>query len=188
MQIVLVRHGRPKFRSGAWMRASELPGWIAAYDAAGIDPAFPPPAGSIAQAGRCRFTVCSHLPRSLESARALGIQKVDLCGALFRELDLPCAPWHTPKLPWLLWVALFRLLSLLGYAENGEPFRAGRRRAELCAERLSALAAEHESVLFVGHGGLNWLIARNLKRAGWSGPALSPLHHWEYGIYRYNAS
>lgn len=52
-----------------------------------------------------------------------------------------------------------------------------------CSERLAELASEHGTVLLVGHGSLNWFIARHLKKMGWSGPNKSPRKYWTFAVY-----
>lgn len=185
MQIVLLRHGKPKIRTDIWVSAAELGSWVAEYNAAGIDPEFPPPERAIEQVKSCPFVVCSSLPRSMDSALALGIKRVDACESLFRELDLPYASWRFPRLSLLVWAVLFRLMWALGYSANGESISEGRERAMLCAERLAEMAAEHGRVVFVGHGALMWFVARRLKEAGWSGPKKAPRRYWEFGVYSY---
>lgn len=185
MQIVLLRHGKPKIQTDLWMSAAELGAWVAEYDAAGIDSGFPPHERAIEEVKSCSFAVCSDLARSRESAVALGIERVGACESMFRELDMPYASWRFPRLPLLVWAVLFRLMWAMGYSANGESISEGRERARLCAARLAELAAEHERVVFVGHGSLIWFIARRLEDAGWSGPKKSPRKYWDFGVYSY---
>ncbi len=188
MEIVLLRHGMPKIQKAARPSAAELAAWVSEYNAAGIDLDYPPPDHVIEQARECAFVICSDLPRSKESAHALGVGGVSACDSLFREVRMPYATWRSPRLPLEIWAVLFQLMWVLGYSANGESFSAGRKRARHCAERLAELAAEHGTVLFVGHGSLNWFIARWLKARGWSGPKKSPRRYWELGIYRYEGA
>lgn len=188
MKIVLLRHGRPDIDQDRRLSASEFGAWVSGYDAAGIDAACPPPQSAIDAAASCSFVVCSTLRRSSASARALGLGRIDAGEAMFREMEMPHADWPSPRLPAAAWAVFFRLCWALGYAAKVESFVAAKRRALRCAERLADLAAEHRTVLLVGHGSLNWFIARHLKRMGWSGPKSAPRKYWEYGIYRYDAA
>jgi broad specificity phosphatase PhoE len=184
MQILLLRHGKPRIDHHQWLTPAEFGRWVAEYDAAGIDPDHRPPSPVLDQAAGCPAVVCSPLPRSIESARALGVGNVAVPDALFREVDMPCAPLRRPRLPSSAWAVLFRLMWTAGYSANAEPLTAARRRADDCVRRLTALAAEHGSVLLVGHGSMNWLIARRLKRQGWSGPPRAPMRYWGMSTYR----
>lgn len=185
MQIVLLRHGKPKIRTDLWISAAELEAWVSQYNAAGIDLGFPPPERTIEEVKSCSFAVCSNLARSTESAAALGIESIGTCESMFRELDMPYASWRFPRLSLLAWAVLFRLMWAMGYSANGESITEGRERARLCAARLAELAAEHGRVVFVGHGSLIWFIARRLREAGWSGPKKSPRRYWDFGVYSY---
>lgn len=188
--IVLLRHGVPNIDGRCRTSPAGFGRWVADYNAAGIDSDQPPPPLAIDQARRCAFVVCSNLPRSLTSAEALGVRQVDICTATFREMEMPYAHLSTlsfPRLPVLLWSVFFRVLWLLGFSAHAESFTEARSRARECADHLATLAAKHGTVLFVGHGSLNWFIARALKSKGWSGPRHAPSKHWAFGIYRSTA-
>lgn len=184
MRIILLRHGAPKIERDLQLSASEFGRWVSDYNAAGIDDDCRPPPCSIEQANRCAFVVCSDLPRSLASARALGVDNIGAGESLFREMSMPHANWPFPRLPLPLWPVFFRLLWALGYSANAEEsFKQARGRARACSERLAELASEHGTVLLVGHGSLNWFIARHLKKMGWSGPNKSPRKYWTFAVY-----
>lgn len=183
MQIVLMRHGKPKINKHLRLNAAEFCAWVEEYNASGIDTELTPPPRAIEQAIQCAVTVCSHLPRSLESARALGIGHIGVCDPTFREMDMPHIKWRFPKLPLSMWLVLFRLAWAFGYSTNVESFKAAKERARRCAEHLADLASAHGSVLFVGHGSLNWFIAKHLKSMGWLCSEKPPRKYWEYSVY-----
>lgn len=184
MQIFLMRHGKPKIEKHLRLNAAEFGAWVEKYNASGIDTEHTPPQGAIEQASQCAVTVCSHLPRSLESARALGIECIGICDATFREMDMPYAKWPFPKLSLPMWSVFFRLAWAFGYSANVESFKAAKERARRCAEHLAGLATAHGSVLFVGHGSINWFIARHLKSMGWFCSEKPPRKYWEFSVYR----
>lgn len=184
LQIVLLRHGMPRIDKDRRLSAAEFGRWVAAYDLAGIDPSCAPPLAAIEQARSCGHIVCSDLPRSLESAAAMGIADIHRGEPLFREMGMPHARLSFPRLPVSAWSMLFRLLWAAGYAGKAESFAAARARARAGAERLVHLAAEHGTVLLVGHGSLLWFIARHLRKQGWSGPQAAPRKYWEFAVYR----
>jgi len=183
MQIILMRHGRPAIDNQQWLSARDFGTWVGHYDAASIDPASPPPPEAIRQVRQAAYVLCSPLPRSLTSATALGIPSPHGRDAAFRELEMPHADWRFPILPVGLWSVLFRLAWALGYHRHAESFAAGRVRAAACAKALSQLAAAHGSVLFIGHGSLNWFIARTLRRSGWHSPDHAPRRYWQYAVF-----
>src|SRR5262249_9717347 len=75
------------------------------------------------------------------------------------------------------WDMLARAAWMLGWSPSVESFRAARRRAELAAARLETLSHEHGAVALFGHGMLNTLIVRALRRSGWTGTG-SPRIYW----------
>jgi hypothetical protein len=78
MEIVLLRHGMPEIIKNRWLTAAEFGLWISEYNAAGINLGCMPSNDLIGRAGRCSFIVCSHLPRSMESAKVLKVNNIDL--------------------------------------------------------------------------------------------------------------
>ena len=164
MQIVLMRHGKPKVDTRRRLNAAEFGVWVEQYNAAGIDAEFPPTQEAVAQASQCAFTVCSNLPRSLESANALGVERIGSYSHTFREMDMPHAAWRSPTLSLQAWLVFFRLAWALGYSANAESFQSAKERARSCAEQLANLASTHGSVLFVGHGSLTNLTVCNVMK------------------------
>lgn len=183
MKIVLMRHGQPDVDRRARLNAAQFGDWVKAYDVAGIDTASRPSQAAIDLAAECAITVCSNLARSQESARLLGARRIVAADRLFREMEMPHAAWRFPRIGLSLWLVFFRLAWLMGYAGDIESFKAARRRAHTCAERLAAMAASDGGVLFVGHGSLNWFIARRLKKMGWQSSDASPRRYWEFAVF-----
>ncbi len=183
MKITLLRHGKPDFKIPKRTSSKEIVNAIKGYDKAGIAADSLPPASSIDMANNVKVIICSHLPRSLESARKLTQQPVYLSDALFREANLPSSNGSFPKLPSTLWLIIFRLLWLFGYAKNGESMVITRQRARQATEKLVELAQQHQHVLLVGHGVFNYLIAKELTKTGWKSSKKSPRKHWEYTTY-----
>ena len=186
MEIVVIRHGKPKIDTSGKVGASDFGKWISEYNLAGIDDEHFPPNEALKKAGGCTFTVCSTLPRSKESALILNVESVDMVSHLFRECEMPYATWKYPKFSKSTWSVLFRILQFLGYSSNAESFKTIKNRAEECAAQLVELAKKHESVLFVGHGAINWFIHKHLLRMGWSGPQKAGRKYWEFGVYKNN--
>jgi broad specificity phosphatase PhoE len=166
-QIILVRHARPAFDTSAKVRGSELREAIAAYDASGIDAhvsAQPMP-------DRPVVLVTSDLRRAVESAKAFFPRlEVSATDALYREAGLPS---RIPllgdriRLRFSSFVVAMRVLWLLGLESDVEHYRQARQRAEHAAEKLVELASPTNCVILVGHGFLNRLIGRTLRKQGW---------------------
>ena len=184
MEIVLIRHGKPDFDTSGKVHASDFGKRVAEYNRAGISAEHRPTSEAIERAKNCSFVVCSHLPRSVESAEALSIKTPDVVSTLFQECEMPYTNWQYPKLSFTLWSVLFRIFQLAGYSPNAESYKAIKKRSKECANDLIQLSKEHESVLFVGHGTLIWFIHKDLVRNGWSGAHKAARKHWEFGVYK----
>lgn len=181
-RIILIRHGRPAVALVGKARAAELAGIARAYQNAGIVDT-PPPA-TLAIAAGAKLAVCSDLLRARQSALALGFDDRQAADSVFREATLPHFNTGRLELPISAWLTLLRLLWLAGYARNGESYRDARRRARTAAHRLMNLAAAHGQVVLVGHGVLNYLIAKELHHAGWNGPSQPGRDFWAVGVYQ----
>lgn len=167
------------------MSASEFGTWLSDYDLAGIDVTLPPPKKTVDHADECGFIVCSDLIRSLESATLLNITPDQIC-AKFREFETPYAHWKYPALPIIVWIWLFRLLQLMGYSRYAESYIQAKLRSETCANQLIKLAEIHGSVVFIGHGLLNFFMHKYLLKKGWKGPQKSTKKYWNVGEYSYD--
>lgn len=166
------------------MHAHDLHGWVEAYDRAGIDPALPPPLRVRRLAASAEYLVSSDLPRAVESLHALAPERAGPAERLFREAGLPSLPASVVRLDPRLWALFARVGWLFGWSRETESAARARRRARVASRRLSALAAAHGSVLLVGHGLFNALIAWELRADGWRGPLWPTGSYWSAAVYR----
>jgi broad specificity phosphatase PhoE len=182
MQIALVRHGRPDvdFSQGS---ARHLD-WVEAYDLAGIDPALPPPARVRELAEASAYALSSDLFRAVDSLAALAREDPAPAESLFREVGLRGLPASPFPLHPRLRAPLARFGWSLGWTLLSEGAPALHRRAGAASKRLSTLAATHGSVLLLGHGYFNTLIAWRLLAAGWRGPVWPTGRYWSVAVYR----
>jgi broad specificity phosphatase PhoE len=181
MQITLLRHGKPAFELKGSVRGKDL-GMIAkSYDLSDI--VGTPPRKTVAAIQGEHFVVCSHLPRSVESAKALGYTEVHIRDPLYCETAIPHFSGGSIPLPIGFWIIILRLMWLFGFSRNGESLADARRRARRATTRLIELAEEHQNVLLVGHGFINYLIANELRKGGWNGPSKPGRGYWGYGRY-----
>ncbi len=128
--------------------------------------------------------VVSSTPRALSSVRALGLSP-SVIDKIFCEAELPVFEWPFMRLPAEIWAALFRSIWFFGYSKNSETFQSARNRAKVAVDKLISLAAEKGSVLLVGHGIMNRLIAKELLLSGWSGPDSHKNHYWSTSVYSF---
>lgn len=186
MQIALVRHGKPDVDfSHSSVRHLD---WVEAYDAAGIDPRLPAPARVRELAEAAVYALSSDLPRAVESLGALERDDPAPAESLFREVGLRGLPFSPVRLEPDLRAALARFGWRLGWSHPTETPLGLHRRVRAASKELSTLAAAHGSVLLVGHGFFNTLIAWRLLAAGWRGPAWPTGSYWSAAVYRKAAS
>jgi broad specificity phosphatase PhoE len=181
MRITLLRHGKPTFELKGNVRAKDLSEIAKSYDLAGI--LGDPPRETVEAVQGNNKVVCSHLTRSIESAKALGYTELYLKEPLFCESAIPHFSRGSIPLPISVWVVILRLLWLFGFSRNGESFVSAKKRAKQAATTLVKLADEHQSVLLVGHGFINHFIAKELRKSGWLGPSKPGKGYWGYGVY-----
>ena len=183
MEIILLRHGKPKIQSLKKISASDFAQWVHAYNLSGLCTSSNPTSDAVSMANKSDAVVCSNLLRSSDSAKALGISKITLQSSQFNEAGIPVANWASPKMSPKLWAVVFRILWLFGYSSNSESFKETKSRASKAAAMLIDLANEHGRVLFVGHGVYNRILAKELKSLGWAGPKNPGSKYWSFGMY-----
>lgn len=184
MEITLLRHGKPEIQPSKKLSASEFHDWVENYNTSGLCPSSKPTESALNYAKRSKAVVCSDLPRSIESAKALNAGNIVLSNAIFKEAGLPFANWHTLKLSPNVWAVVFRLFWLLGYSKNSESFKETKVRAVKAVTKLTEIAGQYERVLFVGHGVYNRILAKELKKSGWSGSKNPGSGYWSFSVYR----
>jgi broad specificity phosphatase PhoE len=189
MKIVLMRHGEPKIDLSDMLKkkcsANELKTIFGVYINSGLNTQKRLPPEALRVAKTCNAIVCSDLPRSIESATALGVLNINLIDSIFREADLPYTNWRYPKLTVFTWGIFFRVLWYLGYSNRADSITSVKRRAETAAVKLKQMADEHGSVILIGHGIINRFVAKKLRYNGWRGPKNPGYNYWEYGIYEH---
>ncbi len=181
MQITLLRHGKPAFEWNRKAKGSELDRIIEEYDTSGIEGR--PPQQTLDLASSHYFIVSSDLPRSTQSAKAIGVENIDLKSKQFIEVGMPYFSRLPVVLPLCLWVIFYRVLWLVGFSKNAESLRMAKARAKQANRTLIELAETHQKVLVVGHGLFNHLLAKELRKSGWQGPRSPGKKHWEFGSY-----
>ncbi|MBD9363065.1 histidine phosphatase family protein [Methylomonas fluvii] len=186
MEITLIRHGKPTFELKGKAKARDVCEIIRNYDLSGI--ADEAPENAKQRASACHVAVCSDFIRSLESAKALGFADILLSDPVFREIATPHFKQGSLTMSVNAWGVLLRCLSVIGFSRNGESLLMAKRRAQVAASTLIDLAHEHQSVLLVGHGFVNYFIAQELLARNWVGPAKPGGGYWEYGVYRYRTT
>jgi broad specificity phosphatase PhoE len=175
--ILLLRHGVPRGDHLTRVRGCDFAAWVAAYESAPLDERAGPPAELCRCAADIACIVTSTMRRARESAALVAPGRPVTASALFDEAALPTRiPWRIALKP-DHWDALARAAWLAGWSAGVESLAEASTRSEQAAQRLDELARDHGSVLLVGHGMMNTLILRALRRRGWRGSG-SPRAYW----------
>jgi broad specificity phosphatase PhoE len=184
--IVLARHGKPVARLRRAMPGRDLAAWVREGDNRPLDRTRPPPAELEQIARAFPLIVASPLRRSRESVALLRPGYEPQVDAIYREVFRPTALHTGLRLPPAFWELLTRAAWLAGWSPGVESYRAAERRAVTAADRLVVQARDHGSVLLVGHGFMDGLIARRRRRTGWRGPRFRPRRYWAFSRYEYS--
>nr|WP_145138751.1 histidine phosphatase family protein [Pseudomonas duriflava] len=169
MQIILVRHGKPDHDGALWCTPREMMRWVEGYQTADVI-CKKLPTDLVQLASTAGVLACSSLSRCIQSLTHLAGDRPYECDSVFAEAHLPGFALDWPRLPVRIWRLCLRTAWFLGLSVHTESVAVSNRRAKQAADRLIALAATHGSVLLMGHGIMNVLIARHLRAAGWVGP------------------
>ena len=86
MEIILLRHGKPNVELKGKIRAVDFKQLVTAYAYSGVED--PAPHG-LKERFTSYYVVCSHLKRSIHSAKKLGCKEINLSDKLFAETDIP---------------------------------------------------------------------------------------------------
>jgi broad specificity phosphatase PhoE len=178
MEIILVRHGKPAVLMADPISGHDVGRWVGRYNEVGITRDLAPPERVRRFGSSAGCVVASDLRRSIESATWLASPREVRIDADLREAVLPESLGMSMRMPPGAWVIAARVAWWLNCCRSSETIEMTRRRASRATDRLCALAAEHGTVLVVGHGMFNRFIATQLLRRGWRGPRLLPWAYW----------
>ena len=166
-QIILIRHAKVDIDHSEKVDSDFLKDWVASYDTANIVDDSLPTQETRDAVNHADVLVTSSLRRAIDSAKVLGVDIYESNAvfneALIAEVNIPFL-----KLKPKSWLALLRVLSLFRVGKKDTSLKASKLQAQKAMERLLELSDEHESVVLVGHGGMNWFIRKALMKEGWS--------------------
>ena len=188
MQIILMRHGKPTVDLDTIKRKRVSPqavGQIVTeYAATPLPQDETATEAALKIATECNVAISSDLARATDSIERLGLSSKAIVDPMFTESAMPFCNWHGPRLKFLTWCVIFRILWLCGVSANGEHIRVAKQRTHRCCQTLQELAEKNETVLVVGHGIMNRLIARELKRRGWVKDTPNSVTYWSFSVFR----
>jgi broad specificity phosphatase PhoE len=182
--ITLVRHGPVDVHWQSRIAGGAFAGFMNAFQLSGIVATSEPTADARHQARKARILVCSDLRRSFESASMIDPTRTCLRESLFREAALPTEFQTSLSFRASSWLVLARILWYVRRWPGIESPSDACERARRATSYLEHLVERNDSVLLVGHGYFNTLVARELRRRGWRGPNLPNVGHWGTTTYR----
>lgn len=189
MEISLIRHGKSKHIENHKMTCDEFKNWIQKYDNRGVFEEEVYPLDTLKKISMANIIVTSDLKRSIDSARLLNPNLQRISSALYRETELPVISKKIGglKLKPSLWAVIFRCLWLAGFGDGCESLNEAKKRANKAAVELIGYAKKHKSIVFVGHGFINQLIAKELQNMGWDGKRKTNSKHWSCTTYTFHS-
>ncbi len=184
MEISLIRHGKSKHIENNRITSKEFQDWVEKYNKSGVFEENNYPSVTLKKIATANIVMTSDLKRSIESAGLINQNIRVVSNALFRETELPSFPSILGlKLSPNSWAVILRCLWFIGYSRQCESWLDAKQRAKQASKQLVKYAGEHQSVVLVGHGFFNRLIAKELKKMGWDGKRKSSMKHWNCTTY-----
>lgn len=187
MEISLIRHGKSMCTDSKRIQSKEFKKWVEKYDDGGVFEESSYPSGTINIMDSAKVIITSDLKRSVMSAQLLNPKLQAISLPLFRETELPTpfAPLRDLKLNPRLWAGILRCIWFSGYSRDCESLSNAKNRAKKASTMLVEYAQEHSSVVLVGHGFFNLLIAKELRKLGWKGKKKTSSKHWSCTTYSF---
>jgi len=156
--------------------------WVEAYNHAPIDTTLPNQE-VIHHIKGANMILASSLSRAADSLAVIGVEPREK-NSLFDEIDLPEAKGTWLKLSSKTWLVLLRLMMLAGFGKKSKVYTEAKKRAKEASEYLIHLANTHESVALMGHGGMHWLVGKELESLGWKCVKQGGgSENWGYKVY-----
>ena len=165
MKIILIRHAKVLLDSTQKITASEMNAWVEAYNHAPIDTTLPSKE-VIEHIKSADIVLASRLSRTFDSLAVIDVVPREK-NSLFDEVALPEAKGTWLKLSSKTWLVLLRLMMLAGFGKKSKVYTEAKQRATEASEYLIDLASKHESIALMGHGGMHWLVGKELTPLGW---------------------
>jgi len=180
-QITLIRHAKVDIDNSKKINSLLLQQWIKEYDFAPIETRSLPPQETIYLAKNADIVLVSSLRRSLDSAKVLGVDVTEQNG-IFNEAAIPEVKFPLLKLKPKTWLVILRILLLFGLGKKDTSLKASTLRAKEASQKLISLSTTHDHIALVGHGGMNWLISKELKKEGWKPEGKESHENWSATI------
>jgi broad specificity phosphatase PhoE len=182
-QITLIRHAKVDIDNAQKIDAHSLQRWVEEYDRAPIHAESLPTQETIVLAQSADVILTSTLRRASDSAKVLGVD-VHEKNELFNEADIPKVNIPYLKLKPKSWLVILRLMLLLGLGKKDASLKASKSQAKAAAQKLMRLSQKYDNIALVGHGGMNWLIGKQLRKEGWALEGKVSHENWGSSVFK----
>jgi len=176
-KITFVRHARVDMDSSTPISAKMLKSWEEAYNNAPIIKDIPQDEALHQVFDEVDYILSSTLRRTQDSIVLLG-SSVDESNALFNEAQIPVLDGHFIKLKPTSWLVLFRIFSLVGSGRWAVTLKETKAQAKEASRVLLKLTEQHNNIVLVGHGVMNWLIRKELLASDWKNEGKDAHGNW----------
>ncbi len=184
MKIAFIRHGKSVWEENEKISSEQFREWVEIYDEKGVQEEEEYPQSTIEVVAKSGIVLTSDLKRSQHSANLLTRGSRLNSDGIFREVELPkCTFGQFIKCKPAVWLVVLRLLWMAGYSQSCESYKQARKRAKIGAERLVQYAKNKHTVVLVGHGFFNRLLAKELEKMGWITYEKMSSKHWQCITY-----
>ncbi|MCF6245014.1 MAG: hypothetical protein L3J43_08245 [Sulfurovum sp.] len=181
--IILVRHARVAINDRRKITAKQMQRWIEEYNVAYVSQRRPDEQ-IITYLSHVDMLLGSTLMRTTESLKLIGLEATEE-NSLFDEIELPKMNNEFIKLYPKKWLKLFRMMMILPISNGFKILKDSNKRSKMAALYLDRLAQQNGNVGLMGHGGMNWLLGKQLKKLGWKCiEDADSSKNWGYAIYR----
>ena len=185
MEISLIRHGKSTCTKTNRISCKEFGNWVKKYDDSTVFEEDSYPTVTLEKITTANIVIASGLKRSVDSVNLLNPNLKSISDPLFRETELPIPItnlWGL-KLNSSIWAVISRCLWFSGYSRGCESLSNAKDRAKKASGLLVKYAQEYTSVVLVGHGFFNILIAKELQKTEWKGKKKTSTRHWSCTTY-----
>ena len=166
-QITLIRHAKVDIDNSQKIDSFSLQKWVGEYDTAPIHTESLPSNETVVLVQSADVVLTSTLKRAIDSAKVLGADIAEK-NKLFNEANIPEVNVPFLKLKPKSWLIILRVMLLFRLGKKDASLKASKTQAKEAAHKLLEFTTEHDHVVLVGHGGMNWLIRKELMKEGWS--------------------
>lgn len=177
MKIGLIRHFQPtrSYNCNRFMTATEFREWVREYNMANVN------YGDL-RLDRTNWQKCysSDLPRAVQTAQMIYDGEITETHAV-REIPIEPIVRTNHKLHFTIWSILGRVAWLTSHKSQTEKRAETQKRVDSFVSQI--LSLEESNVLVVSHGGIMWLIRKELIKHGFRGPRFTKAKYGKLYVF-----